>query len=39
MAKRNALKEKCYAFAIRVIRLSKFLKEEKCEYVFSKQIV
>ncbi len=39
MAKRNVLKEKSYAFAIRVIRLSKFLKEEKCEYVFSKQIV
>lgn len=39
MAKRNVLKEKSYAFAISVIRLSKFLKEEKCEYVFSKQIV
>ena len=39
MAKENVLKEKSYAFAIRVINLAKFLREEKKEFILSKQIV
>ena len=33
------MKEKSYAFAIRVINLAKFLREEKKEFILSKQIV
>jgi four helix bundle protein len=33
----NILKEKSYAFAIRVVRLSQFLLAEKKEFVLSKQ--
>ena len=39
MAKESVLKEKSYAFAIRVINLAKFLREEKKEFILSKQIV
>lgn len=39
MAKESVLKEKSYAFAIRAINLAKFLREEKKEYILSKQIV
>ncbi len=39
MAKESVLREKSYAFAIRVINLAKFLREEKKEYILSKQIV
>ena len=39
MAKESVLKEKSYAFAIRVINLAKFLREEKKDFILSKQIV
>ncbi len=39
MAKESVLREKSYAFAIRAINLAKFLREEKKEYILSKQIV
>ncbi|MBR4488224.1 MAG: four helix bundle protein [Bacteroidales bacterium] len=39
MAKGSVLREKSYAFAIRAINLAKFLREEKKEYILSKQIV
>ena len=39
MAKGSVLREKSYSFAIRAINLAKFLREEKKEYILSKQIV
>ena len=39
MAKGSVVREKSYAFAIRAINLAKFLREEKKEYILSKQIV
>ncbi|MEI8134219.1 MAG: four helix bundle protein [bacterium] len=38
MRQENIIQDKSYAFAVRVVRLSKYLIEEKKEYVFSKQI-
>jgi four helix bundle protein len=35
----NNLKDKSYKFALRIIKLYKFLTEEKKEYVLSKQIL
>lgn len=35
----NAIKEKSYKFAIRIVRLYKYLKEEKSEYILSKQLL
>lgn len=35
----SLLRTKSYAFAVRIIRLSQFLKEEHKEYVLSKQIM
>jgi len=37
--KDSVLRSKSYAFAIRVINLAKFLRDEKKEYILSKQIV
>ena len=37
--KENVLKEKSYAFALRIVNLYKFLAMEKKEYVLSKQIL
>ena len=37
--KENIVKDKSYAFALRIIKLYKFLSEEKKEYVLSKQIL
>lgn len=37
--KENIIKEKSYAFALRIIKLYKFLIESKKEYVISKQIL
>ncbi len=37
--KRNALQEKSFDFALRIIRLYKYLTEEKKEFVLSKQIL
>ena len=36
---KSILKEKSYAFAIKIVTLSQFLKAEKKEYVLSKQIL
>lgn len=35
----NGVKEKSYAFAIRVVRLYKFLSSEKREFILSKQLL
>jgi four helix bundle protein len=35
----SILKEKSYAFAIRIVRLSQYLQSEKKEYVLSKQVI
>ena len=35
----NLLKDKSYAFALRCIKLSQFLQDEKKEYVLSKQVL
>ena len=39
MVKDSVLREKSYDFAIRIIKLAKFLREEKQEYILSKQII
>jgi four helix bundle protein len=39
MKSNNIIKEKSYAFAIRIVRLYKFLCEEKKEFTLSKQIL
>lgn len=35
----NAIKEKSFQFAVRIVKLSQFLTNEKNEYVISKQIL
>ncbi|MCD9187692.1 MAG: four helix bundle protein [Pyrinomonadaceae bacterium] len=37
--KENVLKDKSYKFALRIVKLYKFLAEEKKEYVLSKQVL
>lgn len=37
--KKNPLKEKNFAFAVRVVKLCKYLQNEKKEYVMSKQLL
>jgi len=40
MGKNNSiLKDKSYNFSVRVVKLCKFLQEEKREYILSKQII
>lgn len=36
---KSVLKEKSYAFAIRIVKLSQFLQSDKKEFVLSKQIL
>lgn len=36
---RNVLKDKSYFFAIRIVKFTKFLQEEKKEYILSKQVI
>ena len=36
---KNILKDKSYKFALRIIKLSKFLRENKKEYILSKQVI
>ncbi len=36
---KSALKEKSFAFAVRIVKLYKYLIEEKKEYVLSKQVL
>ena len=35
----SPLKEKSFAFAIRIVKLSQYLSEQKKEYIISKQIL
>ena len=35
----NPLKDKSYAFAIRIVKLSQYLQQDKKEYVLSKQVL
>ena len=35
----NVLKEKSFNFALRIVKLSRYLKEEQKEYVLSKQVL
>jgi four helix bundle protein len=37
--KKNIVKEKSFAFALRIVKLSKFLQSEKKEFVISKQVL
>ena len=37
--KENILKSKSYSFAIRIVKLSQYLQNEKKEYVLSKQVL
>jgi len=37
--KENILQKKSYFFALRIIKLYKFLTEEKKEYILSKQVM
>lgn len=37
--KNNVVKEKSFAFALRIVKLSKHLNQEKQEYVLSKQLL
>ncbi|MDR3184922.1 MAG: four helix bundle protein [Prevotellaceae bacterium] len=39
MKKESVLREKSYRFAVRVVRLSQFLKNDKKEYILYKQIL
>ena len=39
LTKENALKDKSYKFALRIVKLYKYLVEEKREFVLSKQIL
>jgi len=36
--KENVFKQKSFAFALRVVKLAKYLQGEKKEFVFSKQV-
>jgi four helix bundle protein len=38
MKEGNIVRDKSYGFAIRIVKLSKYLIEEKKEYIYSKQI-
>lgn len=38
-AKPNAIKEKSFLFAVRIVKLARFLQEERREYVLSKQLL
>jgi four helix bundle protein len=37
--KKNVVKEKSFAFALRVVKLNRYLQEERREYVLSKQLL
>lgn len=39
MASGNPIKEKSFAFAVRVVKLSQYLAKEKKEYILSKQVL
>ena len=35
----NAIEEKSFCFAVRIVKLCKYLREEKKEYIVSKQLL
>jgi four helix bundle protein len=39
MKSKNAIKDKSFAFAVRVVRICQYLVEQKKEYVLSKQLL
>ena len=39
LGKKNVVREKSFAFALRTVRLAKLLREAKCEFVLSKQVL
>lgn len=39
MKEQNILKEKSYQFAIRIVKLYQYLKDERIEFTLSKQIL
>jgi four helix bundle protein len=39
MKKDNVIQQKSYAFAVRIVKLSRYLQETKKEYVLSKQLL
>jgi four helix bundle protein len=39
MKKENLIKDKSYSFALRIIKLGRYLREEKKEFILSKQIL
>ena len=39
VAKKNVVREKSFAFALRTVRLAKFLRDAKREFVLSKQVL
>jgi four helix bundle protein len=39
MKKESVLREKSYKFAVRIVRLTQFLQQEKKEFVLSKQVL
>jgi four helix bundle protein len=39
MSERSIIKEKSFAFALRIVKLSKYLRETKSEYILSKQLL
>jgi four helix bundle protein len=39
MKENNVVRDKAFGFAVRVVKLSKYLREEKSEFILSKQIL
>ena len=39
MEGKNILKDKSFAFALRIVKAYKYLTKEKCEFVLSKQLL
>ena len=39
MKKKSILRDKSYAFSVRIVRLAQFLQQEKKEFILSKQIL
>lgn len=39
MRKENAIRDKSFAFAVRVVRLFRYLQDDKREFVMSKQVI
>jgi four helix bundle protein len=39
MAERNVIRDKSFRFALRIVKLYQYLKDEKKEYVLSKQVL